>query len=83
MILTIELPGALAEMVHAHGVARSLTDAEAVQDLLRERLMPIDLDELEASLLDPTPGDAVPLTKEYIDAKIARLRTLRERRAAS
>ncbi len=82
MTLTIELPEALAELVRAHGETRSLTDAEAVQDLLRERFMPIDMDEVEASLLDPAPGEPIPLTREYIEELKEYARSIRQQAAA-
>ena len=81
MTLTIELPEPLAEFVRAESLIRRCSAGEAALELLGERQAWFDMDDLEASLANPTPGERIPLNREYIDGKIAWLATPRERRA--
>ena len=83
MTLTIELPEALAELVRAESLARHCSEGDAAVALLGERLLPINLDELEKSLLDPMPGEPIPLTRGLIEDVKAYARSVRRRATAA
>ena len=81
MTLNIELPEALADFVRAESLARHCSADEAALQLLGERHAGIDVDELESSLSNPTPGEPIPLTRALIEEVKAHARSVRLRAA--